>query len=1079
MNRYEAISALAGSGKTYQLTLRFLALLSYGARPESILAITFTRKAAGEIFDRVLHRIAKALESEVELRNLEKDLRLIREERDYRLTDETLRGWLQAIIRAIPYLRIGTIDSLFISIVRAFAFELGIPPQCEVLEEGAEPVIQQEVLEAALSEAMSDKEASLALMSIFEDLTRGEKKAYWKELLNTINEAHALYLERPWPDLWGNAEKVWGNALPWWKSESARPDDIASLLDQLKTQLRPEGGNAAFEDAWNKVIQWLYDGTGDSKILAERLLEHLEDIRSGRPFDVNYYRKHYPLHPETVIALRRLIAEAISRIVESMQEKTRAAYNLVTHYERMYHARVRAKGMFSFADIQHILASARREVKLDIDYRLDGQFNHWMIDEFQDTSRWQWEVLENLADEILQSCSDERSFFYVGDPKQAIYGWRGGDTTLFDHVWQKYSAVFRHEPRVLNRSWRSSPAVLDVINKVFSPNTLKNVLAPWPRAIARWERHWVEHQTAEQNAELPGRVELHIIEGKNTKEQVAAVLRETCNVARMLKDRGVSSIAILVRQNLFGDEVAEYLRNNGLAVRREVTPKLLDNGTVSALLSLFHFADFPDDSFSFHHLVLSGLIPLLAQIYNLSAEELESNAPTARRLLADRLRADCSNHGIAYTLCRIVHTKGEISPSVDPFIAVRLRQLIIRAIAFDRLRRGSPADFAAYAAESLVTDPESASEIVVMTIHKAKGLEFDAVILPDLHRALNALRSGTLAVFDCDENKENTYDKTSGCIFPIPNKLVAKLDETLARFRAIQEEKRVYEELCLLYVAMTRARQELFMVIPAETSKNTIYPATVLQRILAPEHKKGEKCYMVARKGEWPSANTLDRQQEPEAPAVVPFSPIIQPRGDTQRRLIATTPSEEELVGTAPTAVSCLFDPQIQSALDRGALVHACFEKIEWYLPGLENRISPEWVSADAAYPPELVDAVIQEVAASLRDPTIQNLLKKPSENAEVWREQAFEMADGNRWITGRIDRVVVEKGSFGKIRSAFIVDFKTDRISSSEALEDRVDIYRPQLLLYKKAVSRLTELPIERVRAYLIFTHPHRCEEC
>jgi ATP-dependent helicase/nuclease subunit A len=79
-----------------------------------------------------------------------------------------------------------------------------------------------------------------------------------------------------------------------------------------------------------------------------------------------------------------------------------------------------------------------QEARLYIDYRLDCKLDHWLLDEFQDTSDLQWEVLRNLADEILQDASGQRSFFYVGDVKQAIYGWRGGNARLFGKILEQY-----------------------------------------------------------------------------------------------------------------------------------------------------------------------------------------------------------------------------------------------------------------------------------------------------------------------------------------------------------------------------------------------------------------------------------------------------------------------------------------------------------------------------------------------------------------------------------------------------------------------------------------------------------------
>lgn len=104
--------------------------------------------------------------------------------------------------------------------------------------------------------------------------------------------------------------------------------------------------------------------------------------------------------------------------------------------------------------------------RLCIDYRLDCRLDHWLIDEFQDTSDVQWSVLQNLVDEVIQDPDRQRTFFCVGDVKQAIYGWRGGNPYLFRRIREQYGDVIQEES--LDQSFRSCPPIIHTINRVFS-----------------------------------------------------------------------------------------------------------------------------------------------------------------------------------------------------------------------------------------------------------------------------------------------------------------------------------------------------------------------------------------------------------------------------------------------------------------------------------------------------------------------------------------------------------------------------------------------------------------------------------
>ncbi|MFO1490878.1 MAG: UvrD-helicase domain-containing protein [Kiritimatiellia bacterium] len=222
---------------------------------------------------------------------------------------------------------------------------------------------------------------------------------------------------------------------------------------------------------------------------------------------------------------------------------------------------------------------------------------HWLLDEFQDTSDLQWAVLGNLVDEVMQDAGDERRFFCVGDVKQAIYGWRGGNARLFDRLLERYAGVLHVEP--LPESFRSCPAVIEAVNRLFSDISFGAVIPQ--RVEERWAALWEEHTVAERNRGLSGCTAVIDcpLDGRSYKDNVlAAVLPPMRELLRTINPpaRGLDC-AILVRSNTEALAVVEDLRAHlpDLPVLLEGQSGLMDCPAVLVLLSALRAAFHPAD----------------------------------------------------------------------------------------------------------------------------------------------------------------------------------------------------------------------------------------------------------------------------------------------------------------------------------------------------------------------------------------------------------------------------------------------------------------------------------------------------
>src|SRR5262245_11416936 len=225
------IRASAGTGKTYQLAVRFIGLLAAGARPDEILATTFTRKAAGEILDRVLHWLARAAADETVWKELAEKIG------DQSLTREKCRDLLIATVRRLHALRVGTLDSYFLQVATGFGQELGLPPGWSICEEQADALLRDEAIELLLSRGkLAD------LLTLVHALTKGAAARSVSRLArDTVTSLLELYRETT-PEAWQQIavckglepleqeellEKLATLAIGDKRMETARADDIA------------------------------------------------------------------------------------------------------------------------------------------------------------------------------------------------------------------------------------------------------------------------------------------------------------------------------------------------------------------------------------------------------------------------------------------------------------------------------------------------------------------------------------------------------------------------------------------------------------------------------------------------------------------------------------------------------------------------------------------------------------------------------------------------------------------------------------------------------------------------------------
>ncbi len=1002
------ILASAGSGKTYQLGNRVIGLV--GARevaPEKIVALTFTRKAAGEFADSVLTKLAGAARDEDLASRLQGEI------------GEALdaREALVRVVRALPRFQLGTLDSFFGRVVRGFQYELG-------LSGGQFELIEGPRLEAALADLMADLlgealggEEGDEFLHAFKRATVGREEAGVGRLLKQFFKAwHGLWKEIPDAGAFGR-DGVFGE-LPqideWEKQKTLLADRLDRAAEGVGwTDKRQEKAWAALTDA----LRGHTVGSGfiakNGKALFEQIVEWLAG-GGATGLTLKHYKDFSP-GPMAEDVLREAISLAAGCEAAAAVERTRAVAGLVGRYDAECERRLRRRGQLGFGDVKVLMgewarsedARLRREL---VDFRLDGRYEHWLLDEFQDTSRAEWSGVVTLLDEAAMDAAG--SLFVVGDPKQAIYGWRGGDVRLFDKVRRRYGENGGLAEVTMPESWRSCPQVLDLVNRICG--NLDVIRELFGTVADRWP--WEKHVSA--RPELTGEARVETVEGKSPErlDRLVGLLRGELDAGRRALSCGV-----LVRTNDQVRTISERLRAEGFDVIEEGSRRPVEDNPVGvAMFHLLRWLADPRDRFARELVAMSPVWGIVSGRFG-----------EAWQAVWEKLLAEAHAGGFAAMMERVVEPLwGELSE----FGRRRAGDALEALAAFDAAGGGAAREAARWLEDLEAAQSPGVAAVQVMTIHKSKGLGFDVVVLPEIEdtQVPNSAR------FNVAKGGGNGGE----WLLQPPAKWARRLTPELAAAEECWAEDQRYETLCLLYVALTRAKRGLYVLLPEppksrKGAESWASPANwVLQAVAS-----GAEGPVLFQSGD---PSWIDGVPERSAAETQPGPPSL---GETRPLRKRSTPSEHRGKAAAAHAAAPSF-----SGMAFGSRVHALFERIEWIDDGMPDLGGGE----EAALIRDCLGA--EEIAALFR--------KRPG--TDVFREQPLEVILDGAWISGVIDRLLVERDADGHPVSATVVDFKTDRVKNAGDLAER---YRSQIETYRSGVALALGLAPESVRGLLVST--------
>ena len=826
-SRSFCVTAPAGSGKTELLTQRILALLARVDRPEQVLAITFTRKAAAEMRDRLVEKLhqAKSAEPVTEAHEqVTRDLALA--------VLEHARDQQWSLDPEVFNLR--TIDSLCGDLTRQMPVMSALGGQISVTEQHR-PLFEMAV--AALMKRVEQADsAGLALRALllnfdndWERLRRLlvqllERRGDWgprlgmhhspeqseQDLLKTVQELTEAVICRVAGQLADDVTEL-----------EALTNFAAGNLDRESVVL---SNSASTLSAWRHAIDLMLKKDGDWR--SAKGINKTLGFPVGSDGEKSRLRILLEKHAgerfrELLIELRRLPQ------IDSADQ----SWQLVLHLSHLLPILL-AELLLVFqaegkVDYTHIALAAETalgpdEEPTDLALRLDYQIEHVLIDEFQDTSDQQFRLLHKLTRgwaEHNQTERAPRTLFLVGDGMQSIYGFRYANVSLFLRARDHGIGGVLLEPLALKRNFRSQQGVVDWVNNVFS-----QLLPP----IDDLPRGRVSHSSAiATHASLPGEAVSCNIFPASEGHAEADFLAQT--ILKLRRSEPTSSITILVRARSHALPIIAALKSAGVDfVGRDLEP-LKKTATVNDLLSLCHWFANPSNE-------VAALALLRAPFCGLSLPTIHLLWQTPRPFSlrgalrgAPKTLGDSCQSRIGVLLTALdwgVEHRDRLSLPVwmeqvwlrlgaDKTIAQDQHDDALRFFAVLREAEvagvGLDIDWLLQRLDKLYAEhPASNDAVQIMTLHKSKGLQFDYVFVPVLHKSV-AGNDRALLRWHLHVDRSDHHGDLGGLLIAADDRQ-DKSEPSLYNYLSwLQSERDSAELRRLLYVGVTRARKRVWL----------------------------------------------------------------------------------------------------------------------------------------------------------------------------------------------------------------------------------------------------------------------------
>ena len=1135
------VSAAAGSGKTRVLTERLMRWITEGDAPRSIdnfLIITFSTAAAAELRSRISEELSARAAADPGSKRLRRESALVR--------------------RA----QIGTIHSFCSALLREYAGRAGIAPDFAIADEDRARELRRLSLETVLEAAYA--EAEPGFIQLADTVGAGTDD---RRLESLVLELHGKLQSHARPGDWAArqselfetgaedaADTPWGREL----LESAADELLwwAGEFDELVRSL------AGFEKMGKAYVPSFSETASSLRGAAKRAAEGWDALREALPIEFPRLGTlrgggEDPELAERAKARREACKKAAKRLekgftlpsaqllrdMRATAPAMRALLKLVGDFDAEYTRRKRRRSLLDFADLEHLAARLLTEPDgspTETAREVSRRYAEVMVDEYQDVSL--------VQDMIIRAVSDSgRRLFMVGDVKQSIYRFRLADPTIFLKKYESYADAPQPEgvPRrvFLRESFRSRGEVVDAVNAVFGCLMSKGLgemeyderarlragleypgVVPVPELVA------VPLPGADEDEERPDKIE---VEAAYAARMMRRLVETGAKISEggALRPLGYGDIAVLLRSvNVSGPVWRRVLAREGVPVEAGQSGGFFEAPEVAVILSLLAVIDNPRQDVALISVLRSELFGFtndeLTEIRLMSGEGDFYAALSARAEVSEKARAFLDTLARLRDFARdseLATLIWEIYESLGCMALcsamrdgegrrARLLRLFELARSFETtgwrgLRRFLDwlRSMRERGEEPAFPDEDGGGAVRIMSIHRSKGLEFPVVFIGDTARQFNRsdLRGSVLVHPELGLGPKFT-DAARGIEYP-----------TLAR-RAVAnrlERELLSEELRLLYVAMTRARERLFITCTfadPQKAMDKLAPA-------AQEHIPAQALLPMRSMAEWlicaalgtggraltlsiggdeegaPRRVTPAAQPEPERTgeeaSPVDFDALLAwryphsgaetlPSKLTATELKSLAEPDAESAELLPRAARTFRRPDIAlaarrlTAAERGTATHLALRYLE--LGALTTpEAAREAVDRLAAAGKLSAREAAAVDAAGLCRFALSPLGRRITAAPRVLREFPFALlcpaerffpgAEGEELLLqGVVDCCLIEPDG------AVIVDYKTDRIAP-EAAPERAKRYAAQLETYAWAVSRITGLAVKAKIVYFL----------
>jgi ATP-dependent exoDNAse (exonuclease V) beta subunit len=801
---YTIYSAAAGAGKTSTLSIRYLSLMLSNEAPlafREILGLTFTNKAVDEMKRRILSHLQKFSDAKESnnfmfLKVLEQ-INLDAEEKiDATELRSRARKRLKELLHNYSYFDISTIDKFNHRLIKTFAKDLKLPSTFKVLLDQDEFLNQGlDQLYANLSE---DQELKNAMVAFALDKIDGNRS--WdisKDLRETaillFDETHFKSLQQLSTKKDEDFKKLIHHCTKQLREVEQQLVDLAKetigflealhlmnsfsggylpkFLAKIQSGDRPKEITAKWlinfedQDPYNKTTpEKEKDAIDEIKPQLKEVLDQIQKLLNEYYYIENAYRNIQPL------SLIFKVQQELNKLMEQQQSLPIAEFN-----KRIYEV-------------------VRKQAVPFIYERMGERYKHFFIDEFQDTSILQW---ENLIPLISNALSGEiGSAMIVGDPKQAVYRWRGGAASQFVKLYEHPEEPFfvKGTPIPLDTNYRSAKTIVDFNNEFFESCTAIVAHQDLKQLYKTTSKQEVFHQDQQ------GWISIEFIEGKKKEERFNRYCQKTLESIQEIIANGFSyaDICVLTRDNKQSVLLAKHLTQDGIPIISSESLLLSNSSEVCLLIDLLYASNWPMEAY-FQARVLEYLYREQSdqsQKIQLGLNHFKKQLNDDFGFSMDYFTSQELYDGLSYAISCF-----KLGATQSAYINYFLDQI------YDYLQTEqlSVAGFLERWEEQKnkwsIKSPKSVNAVQLMTIHKSKGLEFEFVILPFAEQQLIKTHNDEVLWVDVNPNQFAGFDQ----LLFNKNKSLSNYSSATKKVVAQEDSLKEMDSLNLLYVALTRA----------------------------------------------------------------------------------------------------------------------------------------------------------------------------------------------------------------------------------------------------------------------------------